>query len=93
MLKNVVLPAPFGPMRPTIAFWGITKSTSLTATRPPNSLRTLSAVEERLAGRHSCLSPYSVSVGTPPSSSSRLRRPSGMSPTGRNSIISTMMIP
>src|ERR671918_2435840 len=40
MLKNVVLPAPFGPIRLTIAPSGIVKSTSLTATRPPNSLRT-----------------------------------------------------
>src|SRR6185295_9357234 len=39
MLKNVVLPAPFGPMRLTIDRRGIVKSTSLTATRPPNSFR------------------------------------------------------
>src|SRR6185295_3181021 len=43
MLKNVVLPAPFGPIRLTIERSGIVKSTSLTATRPPNSLRTPSA--------------------------------------------------
>src|SRR4249919_748564 len=40
MLKNVVLPAPFGPIRLTIVRSGIVKSTSFTATRPPNSLRT-----------------------------------------------------
>jgi hypothetical protein len=39
MLKNVVLPAPFGPMRLTIAPRGMRKSTSSTATRPPNSFR------------------------------------------------------
>src|SRR6476646_213743 len=39
MLKNVVLPAPFGPMRATIDPTGIVKSTSSTATSPPNSLR------------------------------------------------------
>src|SRR5438874_7359839 len=39
MLKNVVLPAPFGPIRLTIVPSGIAKSTSFTATRPPNSLR------------------------------------------------------
>src|SRR5262249_21283946 len=39
MLKNVVFPAPFGPIRLTIAPSGITKSTSFTATSPPNSLR------------------------------------------------------
>src|SRR5262249_4943921 len=35
-LKTVVFPAPFGPMSPTIPPAGITRSTSLTATRPPN---------------------------------------------------------
>ena len=35
MLKNVVLPAPFGPMRLTMLPRGIVKSMSLTATRPP----------------------------------------------------------
>src|SRR5687768_13462089 len=43
MLKNVVFPAPFGPIRLTIEPVGIVKSTSLTATRPPNSLRTSDA--------------------------------------------------
>ena len=35
MLKNVVLPAPFGPIKPTTPPRGITRSTSFTATRPP----------------------------------------------------------
>ena len=35
-LKNVVLPAPLGPIRLTIALGGMAKATSLTATRPPN---------------------------------------------------------
>src|SRR3979490_3393406 len=39
MLKNVVFPAPFGPIRLTIEPVGTEKSTSSTATRPPNSLR------------------------------------------------------
>src|SRR3954452_3546207 len=39
MLKNVVFPAPFGPMSETIALAGTVNSTSSTATRPPNSLR------------------------------------------------------
>src|ERR671916_3146657 len=38
MLKNVVLPAPFGPIRLTIECSGMSKSTSLTATRPPKTL-------------------------------------------------------
>src|SRR3954470_7942562 len=39
MLKNVVFPAPFGPMSETIALAGTLNSTSSTATSPPNSLR------------------------------------------------------
>src|SRR3712207_6257246 len=38
MLKNVVLPAPFGPIRLTIECSGMSKSTSLTAMRPPKTL-------------------------------------------------------
>src|ERR687894_2471039 len=38
MLKNVVLPAPFGPIRLTIERSGMSKSTSLTATKPPKTL-------------------------------------------------------
>src|SRR5688572_19628044 len=34
-LKNVVLPAPLGPISETIPFSGTVKSTSLTAVRPP----------------------------------------------------------
>src|SRR5688572_9521792 len=43
MLKNVVFPAPFGPIRETIEPVGIVKFTSLFATSPPNTLPTLSA--------------------------------------------------
>src|SRR5919199_2227143 len=50
MLKNVVLPAPFGPIRLTIPPSGTMKSTSLTATRPPNSFRTAAAVSRSRAG-------------------------------------------
>jgi hypothetical protein len=35
MLKQVVLPAPFGPMRPTISPSSIWKERSSTAVRPP----------------------------------------------------------
>ena len=48
MLKNVVLPAPFGPIRLTIEPRSIVKSTSLTATRPPNSLRSCSICEQKV---------------------------------------------
>src|SRR3954451_1590997 len=43
MLKKVVLPAPFGPIRLTMLPRGTVKSTSLHATKPPNSLRTFRA--------------------------------------------------
>ena len=38
MLKNVVLPAPLGPMIETIERSGSVNETSLTAVRPPNCL-------------------------------------------------------
>src|SRR5579859_706807 len=40
MLKSVVLPAPFGPMRPTISSWATARSTSCTARSPPKRLET-----------------------------------------------------
>src|SRR5712691_5500613 len=40
ILKNVVLPAPFGPIRLTIERSWMEKSTLLTATRPPKRLVT-----------------------------------------------------
>src|SRR6266542_3256850 len=43
VLKKVVLPAPFGPIRPAIIPFSITKSTLFTATSPPNALVTLRA--------------------------------------------------
>src|SRR5712691_4772940 len=51
MLKNVVLPAPFGPMRLTVESRGMVKSTLSTATRPPNSLRSLCVTRMSLIGR------------------------------------------
>ena len=42
-LKNVVLPAPLGPMSETIARWGTVKEMSLTATRPPKIFEMLVA--------------------------------------------------
>ena len=40
MLKNVVLPAPLGPMIETIERRGMSKLTSSTATSPPKALLT-----------------------------------------------------
>src|SRR5450755_2340528 len=42
MLNSVVLPAPLGPINDTIRCAGTSSATSLTATRPPNSLVTRS---------------------------------------------------
>jgi hypothetical protein len=43
MLKKVVLPAPFGPIRLMVDPRGMVKSTLSTATRPPNSFRSATA--------------------------------------------------
>jgi hypothetical protein len=40
MLKNVVFPAPFGPIMETIARSGMSKVTRSTARRPPKALVT-----------------------------------------------------
>ena len=48
MLKNVVLPAPLGPMIETIERSGTWKVTSLTAVRPPNCFVTFVASRTRL---------------------------------------------
>ena len=48
MLKNVVLPAPLGPMIETIERSGIENVTSLTATRPPNDFDTPSVASSVL---------------------------------------------
>ena len=42
-LKNVVLPAPFGPIKEITPPAGISNETSSTATRPPNFTEMLSA--------------------------------------------------
>ena len=42
-LKNVVLPAPLGPMSETMARWGTVNEMSLTATRPPKIFEMLDA--------------------------------------------------
>src|SRR5437879_2304419 len=51
MLKNVVLPAPFGPIRLEICRSSTTKSTSWTAMRPPNSFLRLCASSSGMSAR------------------------------------------
>src|SRR5215213_1956928 len=61
MLKNVVLPAPLGPMIETIDRSGTLNVTSLTAVRPPNCFVTCSA--SSTSGPPDCRgSPLVVSV-------------------------------
>ncbi len=50
-LKNVVLPAPLGPISETMALCGTEKSTSLTATRPPNTFEMPVASSSGARGR------------------------------------------
>src|SRR3569833_827443 len=50
MLKNVVLPAPFGPISETMAFFGTSKSTSSLATSQPNSLRSCTVSRRAVSG-------------------------------------------
>src|SRR3954471_10667861 len=73
MLKNVVLPAPLGPMIETIDFSGTSKETSLLATSPPNTFDTL--VAARMAGP----------VGRPPLAGTVAVAPSSLirAPRGR----------
>src|SRR5215211_4388419 len=51
MLKKVVLPAPFGPIRLMIDPVGIVNSMSFTAISPPNSFRTFAACRMSVIGR------------------------------------------
>src|SRR6185503_2607330 len=62
MLKKVVLPAPFGPISETIDPCGIVKSMLFVATRPPNSLRTVSATSR--SGCLSVIAAVAIRVGT-----------------------------
>src|SRR3989304_6695606 len=48
-LKNVVVPAPVGPITLTMAFFSISKSSALTAKRPPKRLVTRRAVRMGIA--------------------------------------------
>src|SRR5262252_8470703 len=60
MLKKVVLPAPFGPIRLTIDCSAMLKSTLLTATKPPKRLVTFSATSRSvttLGRRQQCARP------------------------------------
>ena len=75
MLKNVVLPAPLGPMSDTIARRGMSKSTLLTASRPPNRLVTPRALTSRSSSGMAPVSPTGAArsvTGSPLPWASRL---------------------
>ena len=71
-LNVVDLPAPLGPMRPTISPDLTWKLTSLTATRPPNSLRTACT-----SSSNSPLAGFAFSGSAGASAQSRCRGPRG----------------
>src|SRR5437588_11008075 len=62
MLERVVLPAPFGPMKPKICPWRTLKLTSLTAARPPKYRVTLST--SRIGSASSTESPEQFAQST-----------------------------
>ena len=99
MLKNVVLPAPLGPMIETIERGGIEKSMPSTATRPPKIFEMSSGGQQLRAGavaRARRVMPRpsnTVSSAPTPSVSSSLRRRSGNRPSGLSTIITTRMNP
>src|SRR5262245_47553328 len=66
MLKIVLLPDPFGPIRPRISPFSTENDTSLTAVKPPNRL-----VKPRTASIRPPVEPRSPS--TPPRSVRRVR--------------------
>src|SRR5260370_14120457 len=63
-LKSVVLPAPFGPISPTISPASTLKSTALTAARPPNERETLLSLSSTWPP-HGAFRPARARVGPP----------------------------
>ena len=101
-LKNVVLPDPLGPIRPTTVRGSIVKPRSFTAVIPPNRfVRPRTSSIGVPAGSWTARIPLSDTPMPPregiAACSARLRdavvREAGMSPSRRYSIISTRMIP
>ena len=72
MLKKVVLPAPFGPIRPTIDPLRSAKSTLLTATRPPKRLVMPVASSTLASSAHGAFTAISALAGRAPRAASEL---------------------
>ena len=97
-MKNVVLPAPLGPISETIALRGTVKSTSLTATRPPKTFETPRRLEDAAAvgGRgvaHGALAPRSATSVDLVLVELELSPAVGMKPSGRSTIITSRKKP
>ena len=90
MLKKVVLPAPFGPMRLTIDPRGIGEVDVVHRDQAAELLPDLDRLENvAVADRAHARSRRRGTAVPSPSSNSALRRALGIRPSGRNSIIST----
>src|SRR2546425_735332 len=95
-LKQVVLPAPFGPMRPTISPWSTMRSTWLTAASPPKCLVRLRASSRgmcfrtRHTGHAAVLGLAADVVDHCPSAASFPGKV--MRPPGKNKMVSSMAI-
>ncbi len=96
-LKNVVLPAPLGPMTLTICPSCSSKSSVFTAIRPPNRLVTPGRLEEgHPISPHLSVGPPAATLAGPTFSGtciSRLTIRDGRSPSGRNRIITIRAMP
>ena len=102
-LKQVVFPAPLGPIRPRISPFLISKATSLRATTPPNRRVTLSTTSRAspFVGRRAAAgfpgsaqtSAAASSASCLRSSNSRARRRLGTSPCGRSTMNATSATP
>ena len=84
MLKQVVLPAPFGPISASISPAARSKLTSSTAFTPPNDLREILRTDSRLTART-----FSADAGCAQLSRERRRQ----MPSGNTSTSTRMMAP
>ena len=77
MLKNVVFPAPLGPMIVAIAFCGTRNETESTAVRPPNCLvrKRVSRIAGPMSGPVASTSLAAMLMASPPSGPCAPRRP------------------